>query len=263
MTTADLVYLVPLFELTDSLTDDEDHANITYGFGERAEGSQLARDDEGMAGYYVSHAVIGGFAAALDHAITLKHVVTRAGIVTYAAPWTLLRGVLEPASVAAWILTGNTRRVRRKRALQVWHHDMTERGTWEDDIGHVAQPPAKHGKDRAKAIVDIAKRLELRPNQVTARLSHADCVANAGDAVGWPRKHARALWRECSGFAHGRTWPLGFRSSVSDVTRIRSGFSAGFGLAEEHHEKVARLTYAVLERALREYADASAGRSTL
>jgi hypothetical protein len=255
---AELSYLLPLFELTEAMVGDEEQENVSFGLGEPAQSSQLTGDDADMGGFYVSYAVNGAIAAALDHAITLKLLVTKAGAVTNAAPWTLLRGVLEPASVAAWIIVGSRRAIRRERALRFWHHDMTERAKWEADTGHVVNPPGKDGRTRAGEIVQIAKTLSLRENQVVTPLSYSDAVAHAGEAAGWPRPKARALWRECSGFAHGRGWPLGHRATFDHVIPVRGGHSIGFMLAEEHHEKGAELTYAVLTRALSGYASASA-----
>jgi hypothetical protein len=184
---AELSYLLPLFELTEAMVGDEEQENVSFGLGEPAQSSQLTGDDADMGGFYVSYAVNGAIAAALDHAITLKLLVTKAGAVTNAAPWTLLRGVLEPASVAARIIVGSRRAIRRERALRFWHHDMTERAKWEADTGHVVNPPGKDGRTRAGEIVQIAKTLSLRENQVVTPLSYSDAVAHAGEAAGWPR----------------------------------------------------------------------------
>jgi hypothetical protein len=255
MSRANLDYLLPMFELTDSLVDDEERA---IGLGQPAEGSRLAGDDLDMAGYYVSYIAIGAIGAALDHAITLK-TVARSGLITNSAPWTLLRGILEPASAAAWILIGKTRNIRRERVLRVWHHDMGERQKWEDDTGYEVPAGGKPSRSRTTDIVTLANTFQLRPAQVTTRLSYSDTVEAAGAAAGWSRSEARALWRECSGFAHGRFWPYGHRSSVRHAFPISGGHSLGFEFAEEHHEKVANLALAILKRVMSEYADASAG----
>jgi hypothetical protein len=260
MANADMSYLLPLFELAGSL---EDEATVSFGLGEPDADSSLARDNDETKtkGYWVSHVVDQAITAAVDHGIALRDLVG-SGRVTHAAPWTILRGVLEPAALAVWVLNGSTRKHRQERALRVWCHDYTERGTWERDVGDVIVPPAKSGGARVSEIVAVAKSLDLRPTQVSTRLSYADIVADAGEVVGWKRGIATARWRESSGFAHGRYWPLMRLGRPQAAERIRGGFTAALGLGEEHHREVAALATALLERALTDWAKAAAPESS-
>lgn len=256
---ADLSYLAQLFTIADSLTSEDDQEQLSFGLGEIAPDSSLAKDDEGTNGYWVSTVVTHSIGAALDHVITLRMLVKQGGSVTIAAPWTILRGVVEPAALAVWTLNGRMRQQRQERALRVWHHDMTERGKWEDDTGYkITSSRAKHGKARAVQMVEIAKSLGLRPNQVSAQLNYGDVVAEAGEVVGWDRKLARARWRESSGFAHGRTWPLLRLSEFEAAERIRGGVALTVTLAEDHHRELARLATDLVERAIDDYARAAA-----
>jgi hypothetical protein len=178
--------------------------------------------------------------------------------VTHAAPWTVLRGVLEPAALAVWVLNGSTRKRRQERALRVWYHDYTERGKWKRDVDDDVVAPAKSAGARAGEIVAVAKSLDLRETQVVGPLNYADVVSHAGEAIGLKRALARARWRESSGFAHGRYWPLMRLGIPQSAERIRGGFTAALGLSEEHHRKVAELATALLARALMDYATAAA-----
>ena len=259
---ADLSYLSPLFELTSFLIDDDDPDRVTFGLAEADADSSLSRDNEGTEGYWVSIIVDQAITAALDHAIALRDLVS-SGKITYSAPWTILRGVLEPAALAVWVLNGGTRQRRQERALRVWHHDYVERQKWEDEIGHVPVAPAKSGRVRAAEVITVARSLGLRGNQVAPRLGYADIVAHAGEAVGWKRGVAAGRWRESSGFAHGRYWPLMHLSHPMSAERIRGGFTVALTLGEEHHQELARLAAALLERAITDYAKAAAGVSAI
>jgi len=97
------------------------------------------------------------------------------------------------------------------------------------------------GRAQATQLVERAKTLGLRPNQVAARFLYSGIVAEAGEIVGWSRTEARARWREASAFAHGRTWPSLQLSELELAERIRGGYMVTLTLAEAHHEKLAPL----------------------
>jgi hypothetical protein len=252
---ADLGFLHPLFELADSLTDADDAAGMSFGLGEPDGNSALGRDDVDLEGMWVSHVVIGSFTASLDHIIQLRELVIRPeAAVTLNAPWTLVRGALEPAAVALWVLSGGTRATRQSRALRVWHHDFTERGAWEKETQRKQPPNGMSGDDRAKGIATLASRLGLEGSKVVTPLNYGDTVGAAGTAAGWKHRVAMARWREASAFAHGRTWPLLKLAEPTSAEVIRGGFALRMVLDERHFEPVARLTHDVLHKGLVEYA---------
>ena len=178
---------------------------MSFGLGEPDPHSTLVHDDSELDGMWVSHVVIGAITASLDHTIQLRELVKRSdAAVTLNAPWTLVRGALEPASVALWLLSGNSRATRRTRALRVWHHDFTERGKWEKESRRKQPTKGKSGHDRANETVTLANRLGLDGAKVFTPLNHGDVVGAAGAVAGWKHKIAMARWREASAFAHGR-----------------------------------------------------------
>lgn len=254
-----MTYLVPLFELARGLLSDDGNPESVASFGldEAAPTSRLARDDEGTQGYWVSTLAAESIGAALDHALTLSVLVERGQVVTTSAPWTLARGVVEPAATAVWVLSGSNRAERRERALRVWHHDMEERGKWERDLG---EPPAggRSGAARATQIIKLAGWLGLRERQVAASFNLGDTVAEAGTLIGWDRKTAFARWREGSAFAHGRFWPMLHLTTPEAAERIRGGFGVLMGLAEDRHQELAQLATGLLERAVDDYTAAAA-----
>ncbi|MEU7832868.1 hypothetical protein [Nonomuraea sp. NPDC049129] len=258
MTQGNLDFLAPLFEIGESLTD-KGSERVGFGLGEIGASSSLAQDDVGMDGYNTSSIVMHAIGAALDHALTLQLLVTRARVVTNAAPWTLLRGVIEPSSVAVWILDDSNRKHRQERALRVWHHDLAERGKWEDDLGFVPQSPALNGRARAAQLITIANNLGLRPQALNTKFTYSDAVAYAAEAVSMPRGTGRARWRETSAFAHGRTWPLLRLSEPESAERIRGGYILTLTLSENDLKPAAEFATALLERALMDYAAAAGG----
>jgi hypothetical protein len=260
MTRANLNFLLPLFEVVESLTE-RTHQQISFGLDEVGPTSSLAQDDAGLRGYKVSTAVMSSIVSAVDHAITLHSLIMRAGEVTNAAPWTLLRGVIEPSSLAVWILDGSSRAHRQERALRVWRHDMRERSNWEKDTDFVPTPPGQKATDRIKQIDEIANRLGLRAQQVSEKLYYSHTVRDAGQAAGMSGREALARWRECSGFAHGRTWSSMRLSQPLAATRLRDrdGVMVALALNEKYLEGVAGLATTLLNRALSDYADAANG----
>jgi Type ISP C-terminal specificity domain/N-6 DNA Methylase len=71
-------YLGPLFDISQPFlsSSENDDSDISFGLGDIASRSSLAKDDENMGGYWVSLVVMHAIGAALDHAITLHSLVT-------------------------------------------------------------------------------------------------------------------------------------------------------------------------------------------
>jgi hypothetical protein len=260
MSKADFGFLLPLIGLAEGVLDDENPDDMSFGLGEPGADSPLARDDQGLEGHWVSLVIAHSIGAALDHVIAIRSVVQKAGEVTIASPWTLVRGVLEPASVAMWVSSPDARNMRRARALRVWNYDYSERNKWEQDREYKPTPPAKSGRDRAKMILATAKELGMKPTSVSTDLNFCDTVGDAAVSVGWRRREAQARWREASAFAHGRTWPLLNLTSPQDAELIRGGFGVYLTLSEDHLAEVVRLTFGVLSGAIKRYADLSDNR---
>ena len=249
---ADLGYMWNLIELgTGLMSDDDGYRSI--GVGGPDARSPLAEDDAKLEGYWASIVVNASLTSAIDHIHALERQVVGAEFITNAALWTLTRGVLESASTALWILSASSASVRRERTLRVWHHDFVERGRWEDDIGRTPTGNAKSGSVRATQMVEIAKRLGLRPNQVTTSFGHADAVMESARFVGLDAKAARARWREASAFAHGRTWQILARSSLERAVRIDGGYEIAFTFDEDSHRELVVLTHDVFLGALNQY----------
>jgi hypothetical protein len=252
MSTADLTFMTKLFDLAMSIADAEDYS---FGFDEVAEGSPLNRDDLRLEGWWASHVIAHSLGSALDHIITFREMLNGPDpTITNHAPWTLMRGVLEPASLALWIVSGKGSDGRCARALTAWHHDFKERGKWEADTGKVVAASAVGGGGMAREMLKLATSLGLDPRPVT-NFYYSQVVADAAEATGlWDRRTATARWREASAFAHGRSWPLLNLSEPTAAERIRGGYNVRMTLDEVKLAEVARLASDVLEAALDGYA---------
>jgi len=255
----ELSYLAPLFDLASALLSGEGgDGSESFGLGQVDPNSSLARDDDALKGYAVSHIVAHAIGAGVDHALALRDYVA-AGQVTNAAPWTLLRGVMEPSALAVWMLAPASRSGRRERALRVWYTDMLERGSWETDTGAPApEGEARTGRQRAEQVAKLARSLGLKESSVAVRVNYAEVIGKAGASVGHATGEARARWRECSGFAHGRTWPLLRRSTPEAAEPAPGGYTLAVTFAEEYHRAAARLTTDLLAAALDTFAAAAA-----
>jgi hypothetical protein len=257
MTGTDLGFLLPLFAIAESLTDDEEVEDRSMGLGQHDPSSLLAGDDREMRGLWVSGLISTGVVSSLDHIITLRDMVRRDdAAVTVNAPWTLMRGALESASVALWVASGSSRKTRRARALRVWYDDFKERQKWEDDTHRPVT--GRSGKEWQGVVESLATGFGLKATQVTTALNYADAVGDAGLAVGHTRLDARARWREASGFAHGKFWPQLMLTSPRDAEVIPGGLGMALTLHEERLRPVAELTHDILEGALTRYAELSA-----
>ena len=251
MTQGDFSHLRALFDLADSLSG----AERAIGLGPAHDRSQLAEDDQGLAGYYLSHAAQRSIGSAADHALTL-HCVIESGVIPVFGPWTLVRGILERAATAVWLLAPRQQVRRREHALRYWHDNAEERKKWASDSG---APPATN--DVGAKLRAFAEELGIRPQAVNAGLNWTDVLRSAGDDTpGQSGNAAVARWRECSAFAHGMAWPSVDLVEVYAATPIPGGLELAVRLDDDRFELATSTATAALHRALDLYATAAGDR---
>jgi len=255
---AEMNFLNPLFDLARSLTSDEGSGD-SFGLGGVEAGSSLSGDNRGTGGYWVSHSVTSSINAAVDQALTLEMLVRREeATITISAPWTLIRSAIETSSAALWVLDGNSRNVRQERALRMWHTDMEERDKWEKETGYSPTGRARTGRQRMTQIEGIAVDLGLRPAQINTRFNYSDVVEAAGRTIGLAPGIARARWREASGFAHGRVWPMLRLTTPEGAERSGDGaVNLALTFDENRLRDAAGLVMKVLNEAVLRYAEAA------
>jgi hypothetical protein len=213
----------------------------------------VAGDDSKLDGYLVSHAVVWGPLAALDHVTTLRQIADSEKV-TMNGMWTLLRGVIEPAASAVWIAGPSQRKQRRTRALRTYYYDFDQRKKWSAEIDRV-DTPTSPAKIRA-----VAKALGIEESAVTSNLNQVDIVGDSAILAGLERKPAIARWRECSGFAHGRLWPQPAPSQATGAAPIVGGAELRVQLNESHYLLAADLASRLLHHGIDLYAERSASR---
>jgi hypothetical protein len=192
-------------------------------------GSPLAGDDKKADPFHVSHAVASAIRVAVDHAHSLQRLMTSCeschpeqltfGLNSY---YSLLRGALENAARAVWMLAPESRseRIMRRLRLQadnVWNSDKAARA-----VGTTTPRPRE---TRLARIREIATRVGLDAQLAVKRASSIDIVHAAGAHIGGGEDaavHTEALWRACSGAAHGDAWALNLhdKSIVNKTSNV-------------------------------------------
>lgn len=149
----------------------------------------------------------------LDHLITWRHLMSAGptGLQPTYAHMTLLRGALEGAVVARWLVDSTVDpRERLARAADWLREDYMKRRRIEEIIRSRPKPPRKLASERITELDAAAKALGLRLLRIvnTTDLFRAYCslTADKGEYV----------YSAVSAFAHGRPWSL-FMSQMTPV----------------------------------------------
>lgn len=175
-------------------------------------GSPLAGDDKKADPFHVSHAVASAIHVAVDHADTLRRLIEGCGTcnpgqMTFGlnSYYSLLRGGLENAARAVWLLAPDSRpeRILRRLRLQadnVWNSDKAARA--------MATTMTKPRETRLDRVREIAVRAGLDAQLAVKGTTNVEIIHAAGAYIGDDEGalHAEAIWRACSGAAHGDTW---------------------------------------------------------
>jgi hypothetical protein len=193
-------------------------------WAEPVPGSPLAGDDKKTDPFHLSHAVASAIHVAVDHAHSLQRLVKSCGT---CAPeqmmfglnsyYTLLRGALENAARAIWMLAPESRSERILRRLRLQADNVRNSDKAARAIGTTMPKPREARLDRVR---EIAVRCGLDVQVAVKHLNNVDIIHASGAYVGGSEDtaaHTEALWRACSGAAHGDTWA---RLSMHDKTVV-------------------------------------------
>jgi hypothetical protein len=165
-------------------------------------GSQLAGDDSISTSYTVGYAARQSLLGAIDHLHALCALRLDAHVVHLSALSTLARGSLECAAVALWVLSPLDQRERVSRALR-WHlKDIQDGDTAAVDLGVPVPTPRQ---ERVAKVERVATTQGLDWNEIKKGYRSTDAVRVADSRCALEILFA---WRLCSGFAHGRSWPM-------------------------------------------------------
>ena len=136
------------------------------------------------------------------------------------APYALVRGALENASAAVWILEPPRRADRLARRLRLAIDDVRN-GEQARQLTGQQGPRSK--QDRLDQIAAIAARAGLAEDALKNRVSYTEIV-KAVDASGAPGSLIEFSWKICSGLTHGDSWAAW---SASRMTQMPSPVQDG------------------------------------
>ena len=220
--------------------------------GERVPGpdptSELAADDTAVMPYLVSGLAQSAIAQASDHLEAFRSLLQDLRVVHPWAQYTLLRGALENASTALWLIAPDLPDERRFRALRLAARDILDSRNAQPLHGQ--KPPSGRTHDER---LDELKTLAApnRRQEVGARpISYKRIVREAAEAAGREPDFHELLWRTLSGLAHGASW-ASLSSLPRSITETERADVAGvrFTGSPDTMLGIARLSMLMLERA--------------
>ena len=166
-----------------------------------APGSKLFMDDEQAHPYELSHAAWHLLSNAVDHLGCLQALLGDAQIIHMFAPFTLVRGALENACGAVWLLRPDQGKDRLARRLRLALADVRNGEQVKQLTG---QPGPRSQQERINQIHDIASLAGLGTEALKGNAAYSEIV-KAVDA-GMPGSLILVAWKVGSGFAHGDWW---------------------------------------------------------
>jgi hypothetical protein len=213
-----------LAELLDVLRETEDWAARISADADRvraAADSPLAGDDAQTHPYDLSHAVWRHLSNSVDHLSCMHAVLGKANIVPMYAPFTLVRGALENACAAVWLLQPASRRERLIRRFRLAVTDIHH----EYQAGELMAQAEPHAKQKPIAeVIAIAERAGIGGSAVRKTVSYTEIVTAVDKDL--PGGAILVSWKTCSGFAHGDWWTT---KSASSRTQIPGPDLEGIG----------------------------------
>jgi hypothetical protein len=183
--------------------------------------SPLGGDDADTHPYDLSHAVWRHLSNAVDHLSCMRAVLGDAKVIHMYAPFTLVRGALENACAALWLLQPSSRRERLIRRFRLAVSDIRHEYQAGELMGQ-ASPQAVQ-KPIAE-VVAIAERAGIGGAAVKKSVSYSEIVTEVDK--GFPGGLVLLTWKTCSGFAHGDWWTT---KSASRRTQIPGPPQEGIG----------------------------------
>ena len=178
--------------------------------------SSLRGDDDQAFPYALSHAVWDALDHAVDHLICLLALLRDARVIHRFAPYALVRGALENACAAVWMLEPPRRADRLARRLRLAIADVRN-GEQARQLTGQQGPRSK--KDRLDQIAAIATRAGLHDEALKNKASYTEIV-EAVDASGPPGSLIELSWKICSGLTHGDSWAAWSASRMTQMPSL-------------------------------------------
>lgn len=184
--------------------------------------SSLRGDDDKSYPYALSHAVWDALDHAVDHLTCLQALLRDAKVIHRFAPFALVRGALENACAAVWLLEPRRRQDRLARRLRLAITDVRNSEQAKQLTGQLG---TRTEQERINEIHAIAARAGIDEAVLKGKVSYTEIV-RAVDASGPANSLIEVSWKVCSGFTHGDSWTTW---SASRRTQIPSPAQEGIG----------------------------------
>lgn len=193
-------------------------------------GSDLAADDALSHPYEVSPAAWAAIVAAVSHLGTLRdslfHHVGANEIIAWLhthGQLTLVRGALENASMALWLLESDMSGERIFRRIQ---RDWAERRELDIVREEINAPGPKSMQEYEREVSGFLARIGADPAKLKKGPGYGAIVKIAGAHIPAGPKVAFVLWKACSAIAHGE-----LRGMIAYLSKQQRGsLSAGMQL---------------------------------
>lgn len=165
-----------------------------------ASGSLLHVADAMSEPHQASHVVGYLLLTAVDHLHALKMVMVDAGSQHTFAPYTLIRGAIENASTALWILQQNDPRSVAVRALTLEYRGLLD----QRRATRAVDPKAEMDKDLLDIFNACLARHGFTHTQIKTPPQHLATIEATSQH--FHIRNAALTWQLCSAAAHGRQW---------------------------------------------------------
>ncbi|NMN94821.1 hypothetical protein [Antrihabitans stalactiti] len=211
-------------------------------------GSALQLDHDTMPELLVASSVNRSLRHSED-CLRALHQLLQTGLQPF-VPYLLVRGALETAATAVWLLKpdASIQRLERRAAIE------------EDDGKELGNALRSRGIAGAEDEIESRKR-GFESILTTRELDAQRCKWHGYSAVikdideNWgTSKSVEAAWRTCSGMSHGKFWAFTAVTAATDTQSTGSG-SATATFTPSYHPlaQVLGITVAILQRADRLY----------
>jgi hypothetical protein len=190
--------------------------------------SALAGDDKATDPYHVSHAAWLAVGYAVDHVRAVRDLLFGAKVMATWALYSLIRGAIENAARAVWLLEPRQRDMRVLRRLRLaWNNqqmalraaqvarDALDDASDDDTMEEKAEPV------RAR-LASLAEARGIDPTAVLggqAKVSYSEIVRTVDEVMAAGPAVALA-WQVCSANAHGDTWAALQFVDLTEVGRL-------------------------------------------
>lgn len=189
-------------------------AQTSAGAGVEVEAkSPLCGDNKRSHPYELSQAAWLSIFYAVDQVNTARLVVVEAKMIPSVGLFTLLRGALETASRAVYLLAPIQRPERLLRRVCMEAAEIRNAAEAEK---LTRQPISTQQQEPDQRVRELAQRMGLPDGQTLSPASPGNIVKMAGQESPVGERRSTLVWRMCSAYAHGERWPILAASELTD-----------------------------------------------